>query len=98
MESPDNPMLATTAGEEEHIAREERLAREARQRENGMLGPAFEAWAAASSRALSGVAVDENTNAAVGAGADMARAVVAAEIYRQTGDLPVWATDERTPA
>lgn len=41
---------------------------------------------------------DETSNAAVAVGADMARAVLAAEQYRQTGALPVWATTERIPA
>ena len=43
------------------------------------------------------VVPNELSNAAVAAGASMARAVIAAEIYRQTGALPVWATNREDP-
>lgn len=35
----------------------------------------------------------EQNNAAVAAGAAMARAVLAAEYFRQAGAMPAWATD-----
>mgnify|MGYP001557957613 CR=1 FL=1 len=38
---------------------------------------------------------DETSNAAVAVGADMARAVIAAEHYRTHGHLPAWATDRK---
>lgn len=47
---------------------------------------------------LANVVQTEQNNAAVAVGASMARAVLAAEHFRQLGTLPAWATDpERTP-
>lgn len=45
----------------------------------------------------SGTIQDELNNAAVAVGANMARAVVAAELYRQTGTLPAWAHNQENP-